>query len=37
MNAFVSVTDNEWCAYVTLLRQDWSKAQSLSLKAIKSN
>ena len=37
MKDFVGVTDNDWFAYVTLLRQDWSKAQGLSLKAIKSN
>jgi len=37
MNAFVSVTDNDWFAYVTPLKKDWPKAQGLSLKAIKSN
>jgi len=31
------VTDKEWFACVTLLKQDWPKAQGLSLKAITSN
>ena len=37
MNGFVGVTDNFWFAYVTLLRQDWPKAQGIRLKATKSN
>jgi len=37
MKGFVGVTDNDWFAYVTLLKQDWPKAQGLNLKAIKSN
>jgi len=35
--AFVGVTDNEWFAYVTLLKQDWHKAQGLRLTAIRFN
>jgi len=27
MNGFVGVTDNDWFAYVILLKQVWSKAQ----------
>jgi len=37
MKGFVGVTDNGWFAYVTLLKQDWPKAQGLRLKANKSN
>jgi len=37
MKGFLGVADNEWCAYVTLLNQDWPKAQGLRLKAITSN
>jgi hypothetical protein len=37
MKRFVGVTDNDWFACVTLVKQDWPKAQGLSLKAIKSN
>ena len=37
MKAFAVVTDNDWFAWVTLLKQDWSKAQGLRFKAIKSN
>jgi len=35
MKAFDCVKDNDWCAYVTLLKQDWPKAQGLRLKAFK--
>jgi hypothetical protein len=31
------VTENDWFAEVTLLKQDWSKAQGVRLTAIKSN
>jgi len=37
MKGFVGVTDNDWFAWVTLLKQDWPKAQGLRLTAIKSN
>ena len=37
MKGFVAVTDNDWFAWVTLLKQDWHKAQGLRLTAIKSN
>ena len=37
MKSSVGVTDNDWFAWVTLLTQDWPKAQGLRLKAIKSN
>jgi hypothetical protein len=37
MKGFVGVTDNEWFAYVTLLKQHWPKAQGLRLVAIKSD
>jgi hypothetical protein len=37
MKGFIGVTDNDWFACVTLLKQFWHKAQGLSLKAIKSN
>ena len=37
MKGFVGVTDNDWFAYVTLLKQDWPKAQGLRLKAFRSN
>ena len=37
MKGFLGVADNEWCAYVTLLNQDWPKAQGLRLKAITSD
>ena len=37
MKAFVGVTDNDWFAFLTLLKQDWSKAQGVRFKAIKSN
>jgi len=29
MKGFVGVTDNDWCAYVTLLKQDWPQAQGI--------
>ena len=37
MKGFVDVTDNEWFAYLTLLKQDWPKAQGLRLTALRSN
>jgi len=37
MKGFVGVIDNDWFAEVTLLKQDWPKAQGLRLTAIKSN
>ena len=37
MKGFVGVTDNDWFAWVTLLKQDWSKAQGLRLTAFRSN
>jgi hypothetical protein len=37
MKDFVGVTDNDWFARVTLLKQDWPKAHGLRHKAIKSN
>jgi hypothetical protein len=37
MKGFVAVTDNDWFAWVTLLKQDWHKAQGLRLKASTSN
>jgi hypothetical protein len=37
MKGFVGVTDNDWFAWVTLLEQDWSKAQGVRLKAFRSN
>ena len=37
MKGFVGITDNDWFAYVTLLKQDWPKAQGLRLTAIKSH
>jgi len=37
MKGFIGVTENDWFAYVTLLKQDWHKAQGLRLKAIKSD
>jgi len=37
MKCLVCVTDNDWVAYVTLRRQDWSKAQGVRCKATKSN
>ena len=37
MKGFVGVTDNDWFAWVTLLKQDWPKAQGLRLKAFRSN
>jgi len=37
MNGFVGVTDNDWFAYGTMLKQDWPKAQGLRLKAIRSD
>jgi len=33
MKAIVAVTDNDWFAYVTLLKQDWHKAQGARHKA----
>ena len=35
MKGFVGVTDNDWFAWVTLLKQDWPKAQGLSLTAFR--
>jgi hypothetical protein len=37
MKGFIGVTDNEWCAYVILLKQDWPKAQGSRRKAVRSN
>jgi len=37
MMGFVGITDNDWFAWVTLLKQDWHKAQGLKLKAFRSN
>ena len=37
MKGFVGGTDDDWFAQVTLLKQDWPKAQGVRLKAIKSN
>jgi len=37
MKALVGVTDDGWFAWVTLLKQDWPKAQGLRLKAFRSN
>ncbi len=37
MKAIVGVTDNDWFVYVTLLKQDWPKAQGLRLTAFRSN
>jgi hypothetical protein len=37
VKGFVGVTDNDWFAYVTLLKQVWPKAQGLRHKAIRSN
>ena len=37
MKAFVGVTDNDRFACVTLLKQDWPKAQRTGHKAIRSN
>jgi len=37
MKGFVGVTDNDRCGFLTLLKQDWPKAQGLRLKAIRSN
>jgi len=37
MKGFVGITDNDWFAYVTLLKQDCSKAQGLRFKAIRYN
>ncbi len=37
MKGFVGVTDNDWFAYVTLLKQDWPKAQGLRLTAFRPN
>jgi hypothetical protein len=34
MNGFLGVTDNNWFAYVTLLKQDWPKARGSRRKAI---
>ena len=34
MNGFVEITDNDWCAYVILFKQDWPNAQGLRRKAI---
>jgi len=34
MKSFVGVTDNDWFAEVTLLKQDWPKAQGLRLTAL---
>ena len=36
MKGFVGVTDNDWFAWVTLLKQGWRKAQGVSLTAIRS-
>jgi hypothetical protein len=36
MKAFVGVTDNDWFAWVTLLKQVWPKAQGVRCKAIRS-
>jgi hypothetical protein len=36
MKGCVGVTDNEWCAYVTLLKQVWREAQGLRLNVTKS-
>ena len=37
MGGFVRVTDNDWFAEVTLLKQDWHKAQGVRLTALRSN
>jgi len=37
MKGFVGITDNDWCKYVTMLKQDWPKAQGVSHKATKSH
>ena len=37
MKDSIGVTDNDWFAYLTLLKQDWHKAQGSRLTAIKSN
>ena len=37
MKGFVGVTDNDWFAYLSLLKQDWHNAQGVGLTAIKSN
>jgi hypothetical protein len=37
MKGFIGVTDKEWFAHLTLLKQDWPKAQGLRHKATKSN
>jgi hypothetical protein len=37
MKGFVGLTDNERFACVTLLNQDWPKAQGLRLKVTRSN
>jgi len=37
MKGYIGVTGNGWFAYLTLLRQNWHKAQGLRLTAIRSN
>jgi len=37
MKGFAGIMDNDWFAYVTLLKEDWPKAQGLRHKATKSN
>ena len=37
MKGFVGVTDNDWFACGSLLKQVWPKAQGLRLKAFRSN
>ena len=37
MKAFVGITDDDWFAWITLLKQDWPEAQGLVLTAITSH
>ena len=37
MKGFIGVTDNDWFVCVTLLKEDWPKAQGLRHKAAKSD
>jgi hypothetical protein len=37
MKGFVGVTDNDWFTYLSLLKQDWPKAQGVRLTAFRSN
>jgi len=37
MKGFVDVTDNEWFACVTLMKQDWPNAQGSRRKATESH